>query len=281
MSPCYLGPAREVLHVFERLCWVRYGNSPRTVEDQSRALAKVLSRLRIPGYVSREDLEVALAGLSKGERVHAVKAVRKLFRALGRPDMVEGLKVPSYGPRRWHIPSDRALKRFYKALDRGPYKLAFRLLAETGLRKGEVLTARVGDIDWRHMALLPVKASATKKTGIGFLTADTARMLEAHLRAIGATEPHRPIWPYRSDEWLRKAFRRAEARTGVHVCPQALRVRFADKCGEAGVPDRYVDIMQGRAPRSVLARHYTPSGLKKLRRLWLKAMPLLTAPYRA
>ena len=280
-SVCYLGPIRAVIDTFRRLCRVRYGNSPRTVEDQSRALAKVLGFLAIPGYVSREDLEAALAGLSKGERVHAIKAVRKLFRAMGRPDMVEGLKVPSYGPKRWHIPSDEELRAFYEALDREDAKLAFRLLAETGLRKSEVLTATVADIAWEHLALIPAKATATKKAGIGFLSADTAQVLKAHLRAIGAEDPHSLIFLSRWDVWLRKAFKRAETRTGVHVCPQALRVRFADKCGEAGIPDRYVDIFQGRAPRSVLAKHYTPSGLKKLRAMWLKAMPLLTAPYRA
>jgi hypothetical protein len=35
--------------------------------------------------------------------------------------------------------------------------------------------------------------------------------------------------------------------------------------GELGVPDRYVDAFQGRAPRSVLANHYTGKGIDRLK----------------
>jgi len=37
------------------------------------------------------------------------------------------------------------------------------------------------------------------------------------------------------------------------------------------VPDRYIDIFQGRAPRNVLAKHYTPQGIKMLRAIYGKA----------
>jgi len=41
--------------------------------------------------------------------------------------------------------------------------------------------------------------------------------------------------------------------------------------GELGVPDRFVNIFQGRAPRSVLAKHYTGKGLETLKRIYDKA----------
>lgn len=41
--------------------------------------------------------------------------------------------------------------------------------------------------------------------------------------------------------------------------------------GELMVPDRFVDIFQGRAPRSVLAKHYTGKGLERLKRIYEKA----------
>ena len=34
------------------------------------------------------------------------------------------------------------------------------------------------------------------------------------------------------------------------------------------VPDRYVDVFQGRAPRSVLAKHYTGRDFEMLRNLY-------------
>jgi len=34
---------------------------------------------------------------------------------------------------------------------------------------------------------------------------------------------------------------------------------------------RFVDVFEGRAPRNVLAKHYTGKGLKRLRRIYDKA----------
>ena len=41
------------------------------------------------------------------------------------------------------------------------------------------------------------------------------------------------------------------------------RVWFATEMGESLIPDRFVDVFQGRAPRSVLAKHDTGKGLLK------------------
>jgi intergrase/recombinase len=41
--------------------------------------------------------------------------------------------------------------------------------------------------------------------------------------------------------------------------------------GELMVPDRFVDVFQGRAPRSVLAKHYTGKGLERLKRIYNNA----------
>ena len=41
--------------------------------------------------------------------------------------------------------------------------------------------------------------------------------------------------------------------------------------GELGVADRFIDVFQGRAPRSVLAKHYTGTGLERLKRIYDKA----------
>lgn len=36
------------------------------------------------------------------------------------------------------------------------------------------------------------------------------------------------------------------------------------------VPDRFVDVFQGRAPKSVLARHYTGKSLETLKKIYNK-----------
>ena len=50
-----------------------------------------------------------------------------------------------------------------------------------------------------------------------------------------------------------------------------LRAWFSTEMGELGVPDRFIDIFQGRSPRNVLAKHYTPQGIRLLREIYDKA----------
>ena len=273
-----LGPIDELIELFRYVSTVERQNAPRTVKEEEQALRKLLGALGVPRVVTRADLLKALSTLKGSTRDRALWALRKVLRILGAEWLAEGIRSRRYAPRRWRVPSDEELKRFYEALDREDVKLAFRLLAETGLRKSEVLKARIGDIDWEHMALIPGRWTTTKRSGIGFFSAETAQMLKEHIAKLPDQGPETPIFPYKSDIWLKKAFKRAEARTGVHVTPQVLRVRFSDIMGYHEIPDRYVDIMQGRAPRSVLARHYTPLSIAKLRQMWKRAANLLSRP---
>ena len=50
-----------------------------------------------------------------------------------------------------------------------------------------------------------------------------------------------------------------------------MRDFFSQEMGKAFVPDRYIDIFQGRAPKNVLARHYNPHGTGMLRQIYDKA----------
>ena len=53
--------------------------------------------------------------------------------------------------------------------------------------------------------------------------------------------------------------------------PKDLRDFFSQEKGKALIPDRYIDIFQGRAPRNVLAKHYTLQGTRLLREIYDKA----------
>ena len=41
--------------------------------------------------------------------------------------------------------------------------------------------------------------------------------------------------------------------------------------GKAFVPDWYIDIVQERAPKNVLAKHYNPPGIDMLKEIYEKA----------
>jgi len=50
-----------------------------------------------------------------------------------------------------------------------------------------------------------------------------------------------------------------------------LRDFLAEEMDKALIPDRYMDIFQGRAPKNVLAKHYTAQGIKLLKGIYDKA----------
>jgi hypothetical protein len=65
-----------------------------------------------------------------------------------------------------------------------------------------------------------------------------------------------------------------------------LRDYFSQEMGKSLIPDRYIDIFQGRAPRGILAKHYTPQELRLLKEIYDKAnlkkesnSELPTSPY--
>jgi intergrase/recombinase len=74
-----------------------------------------------------------------------------------------------------------------------------------------------------------------------------------------------------SDKTFNKVWKRAYAKTGIHVTPQVLRDWFCKEMGDLGIPDRYIDAFCGRVPRSVLAKHYTGKRLQRLKRIYDKA----------
>jgi len=74
-----------------------------------------------------------------------------------------------------------------------------------------------------------------------------------------------------SDRQWRRIWLSASEAANARITSKVLRAWFSTELGELGVPDRFVDVFQGRAPRSILAKHYTGKGLERLKRIYEKA----------
>ncbi|MEM2995454.1 MAG: integrase [Candidatus Bathyarchaeia archaeon] len=66
-------------------------------------------------------------------------------------------------------------------------------------------------------------------------------------------------------------WQKAKKKSGINLKPKDLRDFFSQEMGKALIPDRFIDIFQGRAPKNILAKHYTPQGIKMLREVYDKA----------
>ncbi len=61
-----------------------------------------------------------------------------------------------------------------------------------------------------------------------------------------------------------KIWHKASEKAGIKIMPQVLRVWQSTELGEHGIPDRHVDVFQGRAPKSMIARFYTGKELLRM-----------------
>ncbi len=59
-------------------------------------------------------------------------------------------------------------------------------------------------------------------------------------------------------ETFLRTSREAREKPGVYLKPKDLRAFFSQETTNALIPDRYIDIFQGRSPKNVLAKHYMP-----------------------
>ena len=77
-----------------------------------------------------------------------------------------------------------------------------------------------------------------------------------------------PIHPFLISDYAKFNISLALA---LELKPNDLRDFFSQEFGKALIPDRYIDIFQGTAPRGILAKHYTPRGIRLLREIYDKA----------
>ena len=296
VSGAFWGPeeSRDVVRIYpedlssyKRFAVTMLGLRESTVKGHLTVLKKFLRFTR--GRVTKEKIAEFVAmyrGRPVGTQHNVGKALRRFFRDyLKRPDMLEGIKFnwSAPPPRYQSVPTVEEVREGFCALSRTDQKVVYVLLATTGLRKSEVLALRPEHVVWEYRAVIPRIDRGTKRTGITFFNHEA----EAWLRYYMATERPEdagPLVPI-SEKGFRKIWPRASGRAGVKITPQVLRVWFAVQLRMAGVPDSFVDIFQGRAPKSVLARYYTPVGVRELKEVYDRAgleigVPLPAGPSR-
>jgi len=135
------------------------------------------------------------------------------------------------------------------------------LYATTGLRKSEVLSLEVKDIDLDNRMIIPNKTnSRTKRSWISFFNEETKVMLQKYL--MNRKEQTTKLFSIENADCFRH---------GSTITPQILRYWFANKMVEQGVQDQYIDTFCGRTPKSILARHYTDYSPERLKIIYDKA----------
>jgi len=284
---------REHVEAFERML---KSKAQKTREERMMYLRRALNDL---GWeLSAERLQEYIAELQE-ESPHVARHVATTLKffikhVLKDPNLYSAFKTPrvEYGLAAEPLTLEE-VRAVARAIDWSPAKAYYALLAETGLRPGEVLNARVQDLDLNERMLKVMKANnTTKRSYIAFFSEKLRDYLrEEYLpyrdEFIESVEPwvrnirrdyvnewRNLLFPFR-DSALRAAIYDAMDRAlGRKFRLYDLRAFYASYMSLKGVPGQIIDLLQGRVPPrefQVLARHYLAVNVRELRDVYDKA----------
>jgi len=273
----YLGRAIHTVSIdeFEEFLLVDRCKSKVTARDYSLLIRNFLERVgKVAAQINVEDIRnymrVIKETRSVSHYINVLSALKSFFRDYVRcPELVEGFKFPTKNPSIKSIRSREDLAKFYSALPDVRSKAIFLMLASSGLRRGEVLSLHLQDVDFTKRMLAPkCHEGNTKRSWISFYNAEAQEVLDQFLKVRWKHSDK--LFPITKPDF-EKAWRTARQTANVNVKPKDLRDWFADEMGRLGVQDRYIDAFQGRTPKSVLARHYSDYSPEKLQAIYEKA----------
>jgi integrase len=262
----------KVLERFKGFLSLNMRLEPRTVkatlEDVKRFLVK-------SNYVvSYENIEKYLQSyLVKKPKTYnsQITNLRRFVRDfLQLSDLIMSFKIAPVDDCQYYenLPTKEQLRMGFEGLTTARARAIYLFTATTGLRKGEILGLLKSQVDMLARAAIPRHFTRKKRSGITFFNNEAAQWLEKYLGE--RKDNSEKLFPISDRAW-RRIWVRASRNAGVKITSKILRAWFSTEMGELGTPDRFVDIFQGRAPRSVLAKHYTGQALERLKRIYDKA----------
>lgn len=208
---------------------VRRRYSPRTRKVYIGHMRRFLKAQPKPfPAVTEEDVNTFLQRLAATERSvtyqrQAISAIAYLFRWAGRTDVMRGIPRPTADRTLPIVLSRSEVERFLDAVANPHHRLAFSLAYCGGLRVGEVVRLRRGDIDTDRM-MIRVRGGKGRKDRYTLLARRAADLFEALDRVAELGAPPTP------DDWLFPG-----ARPGRHLTSRSLQKVFASVLRQTGI----------------------------------------------
>jgi integrase len=217
-------------------------------------------------------------------------ALRKLFES-NDVELKKRIRIKSFNVNESTLPSREELKKMLNSCDLRTRTIMLILLS-SGLRVGELLRLRVGDVDFSSSpAKIRVRGSEAKerKGRITFISEEARESLEAYLdkrREMGhevgpgspliATDAGREMSLGNLEFILRSVFKNFSRKDKklYMLHPHVLRKWFKTQVISSGVPGPIADRLCGHS--RYLAEEYELYTEDQLRNWYVKAMPSLT-----
>jgi integrase len=199
-----------------------------------------------------------------------LKALKRFFRGfLQQPHVVESFRFPRTPFKPKTISSKKKLRGFFDELPTVKDKALFLLYATSGLRRMEILSLILDDVDLDKRMFIPKNhdGNSTKNSWVSFYNHEAQQELNQYLSA--RKQHNHKLFPMARRK-LTKLWKDTGEQTKLNITPQRLREWFCVEMSELGVQDRYIDAFCDRTPKSVLARHYTYYSSERLKRIYDK-----------
>jgi intergrase/recombinase len=262
----------DVLERFRDFLRVNMRLEARTVDETLLNVKRFLgnSQYIVSVETVKRYLESYIAKKPKTYNSQITSLRRFIKDFLRLPDVVMSFKMAAVDE--WHfnenLPSREQVRKGFEGLTTTRAKAIYLFTATTGLRKGEILNVLKSQVNKETRSVIPQHFTRKKRSGITFYNEETELWLEKYLSE--RKDNSEKLFEISDRAW-RRIWVKASKTVGVKITSKILRAWFSTEMGELGVPDRFVDVFQGRAPRSVLAKHYTGKGLETLKRIYEKA----------
>jgi len=246
-------------------------------------ISRVKTFLRNRDSVTDKDIQLYVQKKKENCSPDYVSNIISSFKAYFRDykglSWMDGYKHPSSPLKMKEEIEPEKVRKFIEAIDDLVVKCVAVFLAVSGLRRGEVLSLKKSDVDRNLRCIMPnCHNGETKHSGITFYNEEAeCYLLKYEKNQIETEKKSDRLLPVRYERFF-YAWKRAKEKSGIYLKPKDLRDFFSQEMGKAFVPDRYIDIFQGRAPKNVLAKHYNPHGIVMLKEIYEKAnLKLLTS----
>jgi len=192
---------------------------------------KVLEAVRKdPRQVTAEDIRGYLLKFQDrgpSTRANILKGLNVFFRDfMQRPQVVVPFKFPKrvYTPQ--IAPTKGNLRAFFETLDCDRDRGIFLLFASSGLRRDELLTLTVDEVDLENRLIIPKnkhQTGTTKNTCVTCFNQEAETYLRRYLKSRSDKDSRVFQIPPVA---LKRVFTRVGKRSGVYLTPKALRLWF-------------------------------------------------------
>ena len=276
--------------------------SKKTKEDRLRYLKRALESLNWELTPEKlEDYILELQEESSNVAQHIAKALKLFIRTvLKDPKLYQAFKVPRSEERIVAEPIElEHVVKVAREIKHLGAKIFFILLAETGLRPGEIIRLSISDVDLVKRRIVIAKISETKRSYISFLHKQTAELIKKEympfrekfidrmssaLRNLGYSEVDIAKWksqllPFKEYELRQEIYKAMDKALGRRFRLYDLRAFFSMYMVKQGVSPLIINILQGRtSPREfkILQQRYLPFTEEDLRKIYEEKAPIIT-----